>query len=212
MSALFTPRADLWLRAALLAVGACVIGFPTLLMAWVRTPQVTGQYDPVEQPVLFDHRHHVLDAAIDCRYCHDGAERSAKAGIPATSVCMGCHAQVWNRSEQLEPVRRSFFEGEPIPWNRVHRLPDFVYFDHSAHLAAGVGCVTCHGRVGEMAQVEQVAPLTMSWCVDCHRSPERELRPRSLVASMEPVPAAIAAEAAREHPVRHLTHCSACHR
>jgi hypothetical protein len=181
-------------------------------MAWVRTPQVTGQDDPVEQPVLFDHRHHVLDAAIDCRFCHDGAERSAKAGVPATSLCMGCHGQIWNKSEQLAAVRKSYFANEPIRWNRVHRLPDFVYFDHSAHLAAGVGCVTCHGRVAEMAQVQQVAPLTMGWCIDCHRAPEKELRPRALLTSMDDVPEPEAVEQAHAHPVRHLTHCSACHR
>lgn len=212
MAALFSPRADRWLRATLLAGALLVLGTPTLLMAWVRTPQVTGQFDPVEQPVLFDHRHHVLDAAIDCRFCHETAERSRYASVPATQLCMGCHGQIWNQSEQLAAVRKSYFEHEPIRWNRVHRLPDFVYFDHSAHLAAGVGCVTCHGRVDHMAQVEQVAPLTMGWCIDCHRNPEPRLRPHALIASMEAVPPEAAERAAREHPVRHLTHCTTCHR
>lgn len=185
MAALFTPRADRWLRAALAAAFLLILGTPTLLMAWVRTPQVTGQHDPISQPVLFDHRHHTLDAGLDCLYCHDGAERSKQAGVPATSVCMGCHGQIWGRSEQLEPVRRSWFSKEPIRWNRVHRLPGFVYFDHSVHVkAGGVACARCHGDVTRMAQVEQVAPLTMGWCLDCHR--QQHARP--------------------------LTHCSVCHR
>jgi len=192
MPALFTPRADRWLRAAILAALVFVLGTPTLLMAWVRTPQVTGEHDPVQQPVLFDHRHHVQDAAIECRYCHDGADRSAQAGIPATSVCMGCHGQVWNRSEQLAPVRRSYFEDEPIRWNRVHKLPDFVYFNHAVHVTAGVSCQVCHGPVETMAQVQQVAPLTMIWCLECHREPEKHFAPA--------------------RPVARLTHCSACHR
>jgi hypothetical protein len=185
-------------------------------MAWVRSPQVTGQFEPVSQPVMFDHRHHVSDAAIDCRYCHSGAENTRYAGVPPTSVCMGCHGQVWNDSPLLAPVQESWFQERPIAWNRVHRLPSFVYFDHSIHLHKGVGCVECHGRVDEMALVEQIAPLTMEWCLDCHRAPERRLRPREAVAdpAWEP-PAdreALGRELARRYAVRRLTHCSACHR
>jgi predicted CXXCH cytochrome family protein len=184
MAAIFTPRADRWLRATLLALFLLVFGVPALLMAWVRTPQVTGQHDPREQPVRFDHRHHVLDAAIGCLYCHKGAETEKRAGVPGTAVCMGCHAQVWRDSPELEPLRRSWLSHEPIRWNRIHRLPDFVFFDHSTHTSAGVTCVSCHGHVELMAQVEQVSPLTMGWCLECHRSRTGE----------------------------RFTHCSVCHR
>ncbi|MBI4508122.1 MAG: cytochrome c3 family protein [Deltaproteobacteria bacterium] len=191
-----------------------VVGIPTALIIYVRTPYVTGQFFPVDQPVEFDHRHHVQDDGIECRYCHFDAERSAVAGIPPTEVCMGCHGQIWNNSPVLEPVRRSHFSDRPIPWNRVHDLPDFVYFDHSIHVNKGVGCVTCHGRVDQMVRVYQVAPLTMGWCLDCHRSPERHLRPKELVAVMNFRQAdSRAREAlAQRYGVRRLTHCTACHR
>jgi hypothetical protein len=216
MAALFTKRSNMRLRLALGGALLLGLGTPSFLMAWVRSPQVTGQHQPVSQPVQFDHRHHVLDAGVDCLYCHSTAERSRNAGVPATRVCMGCHAQVWNDSALLEPVQRSWFDDRPIAWNRVHQLPGFVYFDHSIHLHKGVGCVECHGRVDLMAQVEQVAPLTMQWCLDCHRSPDEHLRPRASITRMEPLPERdrerAGSELARLYHVEHVTHCSACHR
>jgi hypothetical protein len=216
MAALFSSFATKTLRLALLLSALGVVSVPSLLMAWVRTPWFLGQRHPVDQPVLFDHRHHAGDDGIDCRYCHSTAETSRYASVPSTDVCIGCHAQIWTGSPLLEPVLESFRNGEPIRWNRVHRLPSFVYFDHSIHARKGVGCVTCHGRVDRMAQVQQEAPLTMSWCLDCHRAPESRLRPRSQIASMDwqPAgdPARLAAELAREYQPRRLTHCSACHR
>jgi hypothetical protein len=187
VAALFTRRADRLLRAALALGALLLVGVPTLVFALVRSPLITNQFDPIEQPVAFDHRHHVQDDGIDCRYCHDTVERSPAAGVPSTSVCMGCHGQVWNQSPQLELVRRSYFENRPIRWNRVHRLPDYAYFNHAIHVKKGVACETCHGHVEDMAAVYQVAPLTMGFCVDCHRAP------------------------GIEH-VRHLEHCSTCHR
>ena len=185
-------------------------------MAWVRTPFATGQYRPLEQPVPFDHRHHVRDDAIDCRYCHDLVERSPYAGVPPSERCMNCHAQIWNDSALLDPVRRSFFEDRPIAWRRVHRLPDFVFFDHAAHVSHGVGCEECHGRVDRMARVYQVAPLTMRWCLDCHRDPAPHLRPPELVTAMGWTPPgdarAIGEEIARRYAVRSLTSCTTCHR
>jgi hypothetical protein len=186
-------------------------------MIYVRTPYNRDQLFPVDQPVLFDHRHHAGDDGIDCRYCHATVEHAASAGMPATEVCAGCHNQIWNASEMLEPVRRSYFSGLPIPWNRVYELPDFVYFNHSVHIAKGIGCVSCHGRVDQMARVYQATPLTMGWCLDCHRDPEPHLRPREEVTVMDwrapGDPAAYgAALAAKSGGVRHLTHCTACHR
>lgn len=202
--------------AALLAVPAIGIGG---LMAYVRSPYVTNQQMPVEQPIEFDHRHHAGDEQIDCRYCHWTVEKSPSAGIPSTTVCMSCHAQVWNKSPYLVEVRKAFFSDQPIPWVRVHNLPDFVYFNHAIHVNKGVGCATCHGRIDQMGAVEQHAPLTMAWCLDCHRNPEPNLRPAEFITSMTWSPPSNKAEAAalgkklaEEYDVHSRTSCSTCHR
>jgi hypothetical protein len=175
MPALFPPWSNTALRLALGAGALGAVAVPAGLMVYVRTPWNTGQGQVVDQPVEFDHRHHVSDDHIDCVYCHSGAETSRFAGLPASEVCMGCHAQIWDSSPLLENVRRSYFSGQPLPWNRVHDLGDFAYFDHAVHVQRGLGCVTCHGRVDQMARLEKVAPLTMQWCLDCHRSYENAL-------------------------------------
>ncbi|MFT3764306.1 MAG: cytochrome c3 family protein [Minicystis sp.] len=197
-----------------IAVGA--VGSILALMIYVRTPWKRFQDEPVDQPVQFDHRHHVQDDAIDCLYCHDTATTAPTAGIPSTGKCLGCHGQIWNQSIMLEPVRRSWFSGTPIPWNRVTSVPDFVYFNHAIHVNKGVGCVSCHGRVDEMPAVHKVAPMTMGWCLDCHRAPERHLRPLAKITDMGWDPGdqrdAIGARLAEEYGVRRLTHCTACHR
>jgi hypothetical protein len=202
--------------AGLLAVPAIAIGG---LMAYVRSPYGTGQQRPIDQPIEFDHRHHAGDEQIDCRYCHFSVEKSPSAGIPSTTVCMSCHAQIWNKSPYLTEVRRAFFADQPIPWVRVHNLPDFVYFNHSIHVAKGVGCFTCHGRVDQMAAIEQHATLTMGWCIDCHRNPNPHLRPQEYITSMTWAPPADPAEAktladtlAKENNVHSRTSCSTCHR
>jgi hypothetical protein len=176
MAALFPRRANSLSRLGLYGAMACAGALAMVPMIWVRTAWVTGVDQPVRQPIDFDHRHHVADAGIDCLYCHAGATRSAWAGVPSTATCMGCHAQIWNKSPVLEPLRRAWAEGKAIAWNRVYRLPDFVYFDHSIHLARGVDCVTCHGRVETMPAVRQATPLTMGWCLGCHRDPGPALR------------------------------------
>lgn len=214
MASEFRPWSNTAVRialAALLVAGAAVVIGP---MIWVRTPYRRGQYEPVDQPVEFDHRHHVQDDGIACVYCHSTVFKSASAGIPSTEKCMGCHNQIWTQSAALEPVRRSFFSGAPIPWTRVHSLPDFVYFDHSIHVNSGVGCVSCHGRVDEMARVYQDKPLTMGWCLTCHRYPEPNLRPQSEITSMtyKPQDPLEGFRIAAERKTRKLTHCTACHR
>ena len=175
MPALFPPWSNTALRLALGAAAVGALAVPTGLMVYVRTPWNTEQFQAVDQPVEFDHRHHVGDDRIDCVYCHTGAETSRFAGVPASEVCMGCHAQIWSNSPLLENVRRSYFSGQPLPWNRVHDLGDFAYFDHAVHVQRGLGCVTCHGRVDQMGRLEKVAPLTMQWCLDCHRRYDSEL-------------------------------------
>jgi hypothetical protein len=215
MQPLFPPWSDTLFRIGLAIVAITVLGVPTFLMAWVRTPNVTARGEPVDQPIMFDHRHHVRDDGIDCLYCHYDATRSAYAGVPPTSLCMNCHNQVWPESERLAPVRRSYFSGQPIAWKRVHQLPDFVYFNHSAHVSHGVGCVSCHGRVDKMAQVYPVAPLTMHWCLDCHRSPERSLRPLDRITDMAWAPASPVEtgwQIKRELSVDPPVSCTGCHR
>src|SRR6266849_3807850 len=136
---------------------------------------------PIEQPIPFSHKHHVGDDGIDCRYCHTSVEKSAFAGIPPTHTCMTCHSQIWTNSPLLQPVRDSFETGRPLVWTRVHDLPDFVYFNHSIHIKKGISCASCHGRVDEMPITWKEHTLSMSWCLDCHRNPERNIRPREEV-------------------------------
>ncbi len=216
MASLFPPWSDTVFRACLAIAALGVVGVPTAMMLWPRTPYVTSQADPKDQPVAFDHRHHVRDDGIDCLYCHYEARRSAYAGAPPTSVCMNCHSQVWQESARLAPVRESWFSGEPIRWQRVHQLPQFVYFDHSAHVTRGVGCAECHGRVDRMPRVYAVAPLTMAWCLDCHRDPAPHLRPESEVTNMEWEPERPRRQVGDELRVRlgidPPVSCSGCHR
>lgn len=168
MPNLFTPRADFRLRLGLLVVLLVVIGLPIALMIYVRTPYITEQGVSPVQPVEFDHRHHVRDDGIDCLYCHDGADRSPHAGIPPAELCMGCHSQIRIHDPTLGPVRLSYFEREPIAWQRVHDMPDFVQFDHSIHVTRGITCTRCHGEVEQMAWVRKVYTMNMGWCLECH--------------------------------------------
>jgi hypothetical protein len=216
MTALFPRWANTVVRATLVA-GACgVVGVPVALMAWVRTPNATRRYQPVAQPIAFDHRIHVTGQRIDCRYCHFSVERAATAGIPASSACVACHSDTWMRSKDLALVRVSVATGQPIRWNRVNALPDFVYFNHAIHVDKGIGCESCHGRVDRMGVVYQAAPLTMSWCLECHRDPASQLRPVSEITTMgwtPPAPQRQLGDAlVRENNVRSLTTCTTCHR
>lgn len=216
MSALFPPWTNVAARASLLALVCTLIGLPIALMVWVRMPNAIRQYQPVAQPVPFDHRVHVTGLGIDCRYCHFSVERSSTAGIPPTSVCLPCHSQALLGSRILAPVVQSSATGRPVQWNRVNHLPGFVYFNHAIHVNKGVGCETCHGRVDRMATVYQAVPLTMMWCVTCHRDPAQHLRPVSAVTTMGYVPPepqrTLGTRLVREYHVRELTNCTTCHR
>jgi hypothetical protein len=216
MRPLFPPWSDALFRLCIAIAAAAACAIPIGAILWVRTPYVTGQYAPVEQPIQFDHRHHVRDDGIDCLYCHYEAARSKYAGVPPTQVCMNCHGQIWQESQRLAPVRASWFGDEPLRWRRVHQLPQFVYFDHSAHVTHGVGCVECHGRVDLMAEVSAVAPLTMRWCLDCHRDPDPHLRPAGEITNMEWIPEssprATGAAIRRQLNVDPPVTCTACHR
>ncbi|HKO16240.1 MAG TPA: cytochrome c3 family protein [Gemmatimonadaceae bacterium] len=216
MAALFPRWANAAMRAALVVLFLLLAGFPLGLMAWVRTPNATRRYAPVTQPVAFDHRIHAGALRIDCRYCHFSVERSAYAGLPPTQTCVPCHSSSWMAGAPMAPVRASLASGKPIPWQRVNGLPDFVFFNHAIHVTKGVGCESCHGRVDRMAQVHQTAPLTMGWCLDCHRMPEQHLRPVEQMTTMGYTPResqrVLGHTLAQRYGVRSLTSCTDCHR
>ena len=214
MPQVFTQPAVLgikiFLLAALLAVAAFWVAFYKFL------PAQGGELSPA-QPIPFSHKHHVGDDGIDCRYCHYSVEKSSFAGIPSTEVCMTCHSQLFKDASVLAPLRESARTGVPLHWVRVHKLPDFVFFDHSIHVAKGVGCVECHGRVDQMPRIRRVASLEMQWCLECHRDPAPHLRaPQQAfdVAAPYPTRAAQAALMDRLHvaSTRRMTDCSTCHR
>jgi len=190
------------------------------VLAAARSPYLTRQNITREQPVQFSHKHHVGDDGIDCRYCHTSVETSAFAGIPPTKTCMNCHSVLFNNAGYLEPVRESYRDDKSIRWVKIHRLADFVYFNHSIHVNKGVGCSTCHGHVDEMPLVFQANTLLMQWCLDCHRNPEAVLRenPEDVYNMNWKAPVnqeEIGKRLAQERHIRtiaELTSCSTCHR
>ena len=192
---------------------AALIG---LFMEIDRSPWNTDARVAREQPIQFSHERHVAGNGIDCRYCHTSVEDSEFAGIPPTKTCMNCHSEIFSNSQFLEPVRESFRSGRSILWTRVHDLPDFVYFNHSIHVHKGVGCTTCHGRVDRMPLMYQEQSLQMEWCVGCHREPERYVRPRDQVFSIDYVAPSNQPELGRQlvadYQIQKLTSCSTCHR
>jgi len=219
MSQIFTRHANVYSRLSILAV----ILFAGVVAGALALLNVSGyntrQDEFVEQPIQFSHAHHVGGIGIDCRYCHTSVEESSFANIPPTKTCMNCHSQIWTGAPILEPVRASFRDNKPLMWNRVHDLPDFVYFNHSIHVKQGVGCATCHGAVDKMPLMYQKAPLTMGWCLECHRNPEKFIRPRDQVFNMSYERPSNDPEfglrLVREHKigsVEQLTSCSTCHR
>lgn len=216
MAALFSRRSNTTVHRLIGGAIVLLVGVPFLLYWWVRSPYVTGQGRPVEQPIpIFSHQIHVTGLQIDCRYCHYTVERAAPAGMPSSATCMPCHNSIWREGPLFEPVRRSIASGLPIPWQRVNRLPDFVYFNHAVHVTGGVGCESCHGRVDQMAEVRQTAPLTMRWCLDCHRNTEPHLRPVQEITTMGWQPSTLSGAAnwpRRHYTVQELTTCTACHR
>ena len=218
MPQLFRPRADTVLRV----VVGLIIAAPIALIGYGRMVEgssyVTEQNIVVPQPVPFSHEHHVGGLGLDCRNCHTSVTKAAFAGFPPTETCMTCHSQLWTNAQMLAPVRASLASGEPLRWHKVHKLPGYVYFDHSIHIAKGVGCSTCHGAVQTMPLMRQDKPLTMQWCLDCHRDPARYLRSRSEVFDMKWTAPSDQLERGRQLLVQyhieteHLTDCSKCHR
>lgn len=218
MAQIFHPSTNTIAKVSIFGGVFILAGVAALIMAFVRSSYATGVGVFVEQPVPFSHEHHVSGLGIDCRYCHTSVEKSSFAGIPPTETCMTCHSQIWTNAAVLEPVRASFRTNQPIQWNRVHNLPDFVYFNHSIHVAKGVGCETCHGRVDQMALTYKANTLYMEWCLECHRHPENYLRPVEEVYTMGYQPQQDQVTMGRELvkayniQVNQLTNCWICHR
>ena len=219
MSQIFKKSANTISRVSILGallLAGLLLG---LVMELGSSPWVTRQNVAREQPVQFSHQRHVAGNGIDCRYCHTSVEDTAFAGIPPTNTCMNCHRYVFKDSQFLEPVRSSYNTGKPLRWTRVHDLPGFVYFNHSIHVNKGVGCTTCHGAVGKMPLMYQASSLQMQWCLDCHRNPERYVRPREAVFDPNYQPPSnqieigktLVAEYKIQNP-QQLTSCSTCHR
>lgn len=172
---IFPPAANTLAVASLFFALALVVGTAVALGLVARSPYYTRVGEAIEQPVPFSHAHHVGGLGIDCRYCHTTVENSPNAGVPATETCMTCHSQIWKDAPMLQPVRDSYYQNKPIRWNRVHDLPDFVYFNHSVHVNRGVACRECHGEVDQMPLIAKQETLFMRWCLDCHRHPETAL-------------------------------------
>ena len=200
-----------------LTIGVVFAGMAVVFFFWYYgSPKyLEVGYQP-EQPVPYSHKLHAGDLGMDCRYCHTSVETSPAANVPPTETCMNCHELIKPNSAKLEPIRESWKEGMPIRWTKVHMLPDYAYFNHSAHVNAGVGCEDCHGNVAQMEVVEQEKPLSMQWCLDCHRSPEMHIRPLDEVTSMGWSPRENQVEYAQkimeQRNVNPPTDCSGCHR
>ena len=216
MPQIFSPAANTWLKASIVGGALLVSTVIGTILYLGSTSYVTRQHQIRPQPVPFSHRHHVNQLGIDCRYCHTSVEISEEAIIPPTETCMNCHSIVDNGSEDLNKLIDSWHNKEPIEWVRVHMLPDYAFFNHSVHVNAGVGCASCHGRVDHMEKVMQVEPLSMSWCLDCHRNPENHLRPLDQVTNMDWMPSDHHSELAKiyinERNISPPEDCTACHR
>jgi hypothetical protein len=216
---IFSRTADTWFRAVGWGVLLCSVALLAVAFIYSRSQYETAVARTPLQPVPFSHKHHAGELGIDCRYCHSTVETSVDAGFPATHVCMTCHSQIWTNAEMLAPVRQSLAENRAIDWHRVARVPDYVYFRHDIHIAKGIGCVECHGRIDRMPLTYRAKAFEMKFCLECHRDPAPRLRPRDAVFDMDWKPPANDAVLGRElmklYRIRspeQLTSCGVCHR
>jgi hypothetical protein len=218
MTQIFAPSADTWLRLFIVGGLALAGGGLVAAVGFARSDYYTGaRIHPATQPVPFSHKHHAGELGIDCGYCHTSFTKSPRAGLPPTHTCMTCHSQLWTQAPMLAPVRRSLATDTSLTWYRVARLPDYVYFRHDIHIAKGIGCSTCHGGVDKMALTFQAKPLTMQFCLACHRDPIPYLRPPGHITDMTWTPGHKRAEGealAKKYGIRlgQLTDCYVCHR
>jgi hypothetical protein len=215
MAAVFPKSSDLILKIVGAVIGLGAVAGVTAFTYYSYPTVIDTGYQPV-QPVPYSHKLHAGQLGMDCFYCHSTVNKAAFAALPATQTCMNCHTKVKDTSPRLQLVRDSFRTGQAIPWVQIHRLPDFVYFNHESHVNAGVSCVSCHGRIDQMVEVHQEKPLNMAWCLDCHRNPAPNVRPVELVTQLDWVPDRDPAEIGREIIAqKHLNppqNCSGCHR
>jgi len=213
MAQVFHPLANALARTTIFGAVFIALGLLATIYAFSTSDYATQAHVVRAQPVEFSHQHHVGGLGIDCRYCHSTVDKQAFAGMPATEVCMSCHSQIWSDSPKLAKVRESFKTGKPLEWTRVTDVPDYVHFDHSIHVTKGIGCAECHGRVDRMQMMSREHSLHMKWCLDCHWTPEKHVRPRSDVFKM--ALASPTAEESKElvekYRLKTPTHCSACH-
>lgn len=219
MRQIFTPAADAVLRLVVFSAAGGLLVLVLLVGGVPNSTYATGVWVAPEQPVPFSHKHHAGELGIDCRYCHTTVMTQATAGIPPTHTCMTCHSQIWKTAPMLAPVRESLADDKPLDWQRVNKLPDYVYFNHSIHVTKGIGCSSCHGPVTEMQLTWRAQPFTMRFCLSCHSNPQNELRPPKEIWNMEWTPPANQAVLGRQlfnayHivPASRLTDCSTCHR
>jgi hypothetical protein len=229
MAQIFHRSTNLISRASIFGGVLIIGGLAFALYAIAMSPWYTEQNLVRQQPVPFSHRHHAGELGIDCRYCHTSVEKSSFAGLPPTETCMSCHSKVWTSASMLEPVRASYRDNTSLEWTRVNALPDFVYFDHSIHVAKGIGCTTCHGPIADMTLTYRAGTLYMSWCLECHRQPEKYVRPKSEVFNPYYEPPshsspltfegkeytdqfAFGRVAVKEYKTQSLQYCSTCHR
>lgn len=218
MAQLFPKSANSLAPASIAAIVLVAGGAVGSLLALDYAGFNQRRGETLEQPVPFSHEHHVSGLGIDCRYCHTAVEKSASAGVPPTATCYNCHKLVWNEAPMLEPVRSSYRTGQPLEWNKVHDLPDFTYFNHSIHVAKGIGCATCHGPVQEMRLMRSAQPIQMRWCLDCHRNPEKYIRPKEEIYNMtwkakdQETLGRELVEKYKVRPPAEITSCGTCHR
>ncbi len=214
MPQIFPKRANV---LPLLSLGGALVGGVLLIfLVWYYfSPEYTDVGYAPEQPVAYSHQLHVGQLGMDCEYCHTNVQNSPHANVPPTQTCMNCHNQIQTQSLELLPVRESWATGVPIQWVKVHHLPDYAHFSHATHVTGGVGCETCHGRIDEMVVVAQQEPLSMGWCLECHRQPELYLRPNDEITTMGYVQPANFVERNLERigaeGIQPPTNCSACH-
>jgi hypothetical protein len=203
------------------AAAAVLGGLPLIIVgaisafAYYISPYNTQVGYAPEQPIAYSHRLHAGELGIDCRYCHVGVEKSPVAMVPTAETCMNCHTAILPDSPEILKVKEAYLTGKPIEWERIHRLPEYAYFDHSIHVNSGIGCESCHGRIDQMEVVYQEKPLSMGWCLDCHRNPEDNVRPKDQITTMGWSPedqTALGLQLVEEYHLNPTTNCSGCHR
>lgn len=218
MAQVFHRNANIFARASIVVGVLAATAIVLIGAAVYRSPVLTQVNVAKAQPIPFSHQRHVGGNGIDCRYCHTSVEESGFANIPPTETCMTCHSQILSDAPMIQPVHESWKSGKPIEWNRVYDLPDYVYFDHSIHVAKGIGCTTCHGEIDEMALTHKAETLHMAWCLECHRAPEKFIRPKEEVFNVDweaPHDQLLQGKKLVEEynvNVEQLSNCSICHR